>query len=415
MSTADFSGKRVTVWVKLFPDRPHLMLQWHDPVTGKRKSRTAGTCNPLEAEKRRSDLEYELNHGLYQEPSRITWERFRELFEAEYVAGLRPNTRRNYATALDLFEEICTPGRLSGIDVRTVSAFVSGLRKRPTWGREGMAPSTIDLHLQALHSALTWAVRQRMLPDMPEFPKVRVPEKYPQPVAPETFERLFAKAPDANMRAYLLTGWLAGLRLEEAFLLEWEPTTAAPWVDLAEDRIVLPAELVKGVRDQWVPLDPVLKAALLALPRHGRRVFTFTDNSGRRAGLPVLVGAVSDRVLALAKQAGVRLSMRALRRGFACRYAGKVPAQVLQRLMRHRRIQTTMEYYANVDDAVREAVLGKKAERPRQPADPGPNSLPKEDTFWLRNGSRNGQPEAGGTPGTGDATTPSADGPSATP
>ena len=51
--------------------------------------------------------------------------------------------------------------------------------------------------------------------------------------------------------------------------------------------------------------------------------------------------------------------MRTLRNGFGCRYAGKVPAQVLQKLMRHANIKTTMEYYANVDDAVMRAVLGE--------------------------------------------------------
>jgi hypothetical protein len=40
-------------------------------------------------------------------------------------------------------------------------------------------------------------------------------------------------------------------------------------------------------------------------------------------------------------------------------YAGKVPAQVLQKLMRHSNIKVTMTYYANVDDAVEDAVLGK--------------------------------------------------------
>ena len=34
------------------------------------------------------------------------------------------------------------------------------------------------------------------------------------------------------------------------------------------------------------------------------------------------------------------------------------PAQVLQKLMRHRNIKTTMDYYANVDEAVMDAVLG---------------------------------------------------------
>jgi hypothetical protein len=106
MSASNSSGKRVVVWVQNFPDRPHLVLQWHDPETGQRKSKAAGTCNPLEAEKRRVDLEYELNHGLHFEPSRMTWERSREPFEAEYVAGRRPDTRHNYAMALGSFERL---------------------------------------------------------------------------------------------------------------------------------------------------------------------------------------------------------------------------------------------------------------------------------------------------------------------
>jgi hypothetical protein len=75
--------KRIVVWVQHFADRPYLMLQWHDPDTGKRKSKSAQTCNPLSAEQARADLEYEHNNGLYKEGSRISWEKFRELFEAE--------------------------------------------------------------------------------------------------------------------------------------------------------------------------------------------------------------------------------------------------------------------------------------------------------------------------------------------
>jgi hypothetical protein len=50
--------------------------------------------------------------------------------------------------------------------------------------------------------------------------------------------------------------------------------------------------------------------------------------------------------------------MHSLRKGFGCRYASHVPAQVLQKLMRHANIKTTMDYYANVDAAVEAAVLG---------------------------------------------------------
>jgi integrase len=99
-----------------------------------------------------------------------------------------------------------------------------------------------------------------------------------------------------------------------------------------------------------------LREALEALPRHGRKVFHFTDAAGR----PITPDGVGRRVRMLAKDAGVKLSMHSLRKGFGCRYAGKVPAQVLQKLMRHANIKTTMDFYANVDDAVEEAVLGPR-------------------------------------------------------
>jgi hypothetical protein len=61
--------------------------------------------------------------------------------------------------------------------------------------------------------------------------------------------------------------------------------------------------------------------------------------------------------------------MHALRRGFGCYYAARVPAQVLQKLMRHSNISVTMDYYANVDSAVEDAVRSRHAGEQ-------PNALP---------------------------------------
>jgi integrase len=206
------------------------------------------------------------------------------------------------------------------------------------------------VRLQFLKTALRWAVDQGMMVKYPKFPKATPDKRLPQPVPVGSFERSYAKAEgDAQMQAYLLTGWLAGLRLMEAYNLEWEETEDAPYVDLARNRIVLPGKIVKDKVDQWDPLDPALREALLALPRHSKKVFRFIST---RTKQPLDMSGISDRVTDLAKKAGVRLTMHTLRKGFGCRYAGKVPAQVLQKLMRHRSIRTTMDYYVNVDQAV---------------------------------------------------------------
>jgi integrase len=367
--------KRVTVWVQRFKDRTNLVLQWIDPVTGRRKSESAGTSDPDKAERARADKEYELNHGLHQDVSRMSWARFRELFEEEYLPNVREKTGENYQNTMNLFEELAHPTSLRSITARTVSTFATRLRTTPVrGGRAGMQASTVSVRLQFLHAVLNWAVDQGMLPKCPPFPEVKVPKKKPKPVPAESFERLAAKAPDAQTAAFLLCGWLAGLRLAEAIHLEWEETDEAPWVDLGRDRIWLPAELVKADEDQWVPLDPALRKALEALPRQGRRVFRFVATDGHTLSN----NGVAARVSRLAKKAGVKLTMRVLRRGFGCRYAARVPAQVLQRLMRHSNIAITMDYYANVDEAVEEAVLGPKRNTSR-------NSTPEIRTRGVSN------------------------------
>jgi hypothetical protein len=85
--------QRVRVWVQRFYDRPTLILQWVDPDTRQRKSQSAKTTDFEMAEIARRNLEYELNHGIYQETTKLEWERFRELFEGEYLAGLRLRTQ----------------------------------------------------------------------------------------------------------------------------------------------------------------------------------------------------------------------------------------------------------------------------------------------------------------------------------
>jgi integrase len=123
---------------------------------------------------------------------------------------------------------------------------------------KGMRPGRIKSRLRTLRAALNWTVGQKRLPRCPRFPAVKVPKKKPQSVPTEIFERLLAKAGDAQTRAYLLAGWLAVLRLSEAFELEWKPSEEWPWIDLSRDRVILPVAFAKADEDQWVPLDPQL-------------------------------------------------------------------------------------------------------------------------------------------------------------
>jgi len=376
--------RRIHVWVQEFQDRPFLVLQWHDPGTGKRRSKATDTADPKRAEDLRADFEADLNNGRYQEASKLDWHRFRDLFEAEYLAGLRERTREKYKTVLDVFEEIISPDKLRTVTERTVSLFVQGMRQRkrpsgkvglapmtiknyliatprpPRWPRacRSLAPMTIKNYLIALKTALAWATSQGMILAVPTFPKIKVPKKKPQPIPAGDFEKLLAIAPDDLWKTFLLCGWWGGMRLSEARCLRWDRDDTQPWLDLDNNRIILPAVFAKSDEDQWVPLHPVLREALESLPRVGALVFPFRSTKG---GGPLSRNGITNRVIFMAQKAGIKLSMHRLRKGFGCRVAkqlGKGNAPILHRLMRHSSMQVTMDYYASVDDALQDSIKG---------------------------------------------------------
>jgi integrase len=336
------------------------MLQWYDPETGRRKSKSAGTADPEKAEAARVDLESDLNNGRDQEASKLDWENFRQLFQEDHLAGLRPRTQEKYNTVLDVFEQIVNPTKLRTINERTLNAFVRGMRtrRRPRTGKVGLARRTMRNYLVAMKKALSYAVDQGFLPEMPKFPAVKVPKKKPQPISPEDFDKLLAQAPDQLWKVFLMCGWWAGLRLSEARHLRWEASDELPWIDLDRNRIVLPAVFAKSDEDQFVPIHPVLRKALGELPRTGAELFPFRS---RRGGGPLSRNGITNRVIDMARRAGIKLSMHRLRKGFGCRVAkqlGKGNAPILHSLMRHSSMQITMDYYASVDDALQDAIAG---------------------------------------------------------
>jgi integrase len=346
--------------------RSKYRIQFREDVQGKRvhpgfrdKAATIAHARQLWADHERAKAGLP---GYTDKPIEyLSWAVFRERFSTHYLTGLRPATRETYDSVFDVLEKEMHPILLKEIDSQFLTNFVTNLRDRPIIRRGtptkkvGLEPSSIRQYLVNLHTALKWAVDNRYLPAIPAFPKVKVPKRKPKPIDPRDFAKLLAVAPSELWRAYLLCGWLGGLRLSEAAQLRRQPTEEQPWLDLPGDRIWLPAKFTKVAEDQWIPLHPDLRRALEALPDTGDQIFAFKSRRGGR----LTRAGYSQTVLNLAAKAGVKLSMHRLRKGFGCRVAqqlGKGNAPVLHRLMRHRTMQMTMDYYANVDDILAESI-----------------------------------------------------------
>jgi integrase len=334
--------KRITVYVLNQPDRPFLKLEWVEPDTDRRRSRSAKTADPDEAEKARADLEYELNHGLASEPSKMPWDDFRQLYEEEKLAGAREGTRKKAGYVFDSFADLAHPKNLGVVTERVVSRYATQLREK------GMKPATIAGHLAYLRAALRWAADQKLIPAAPKVIMPKVPKKtIIRKIVAEEFERLLAAAPDDCWQAFLETAWHTGMRRNEMLDMTWESDGGRPWVDFVQRRVWIPAAYNKSDADQWIPLHPDL-AAVLA-PRRQER--------GRLFPLSASPREVSRKFTRIAGRAGLKISLHDLRRSFGSRYAPHVQAPVLQRLMRHADIKTTLAFYTNVDDVLDEAIL----------------------------------------------------------
>ena len=144
-------------------NRTNLAMRYLCPESGKQVWRTAGTSKERDAIKAAAKWEAELREGRYTRRQRITWQEFRDQYEANVLDGLKATTATNYSATLNVFTRKCKPGRLAEITTPKLTAFVTMLRE------DKLTPATIARHLRQLKVAMRWAHRQGLLTKLPEF------------------------------------------------------------------------------------------------------------------------------------------------------------------------------------------------------------------------------------------------------
>jgi len=350
----------VKVTVLRYPDRENLVMAYTCPLSGKRKTKSAGTANEGDAWKEAAAWEAELRSGGAAAPSKVTWQQFRERYFAEHVASLAPKTAESARGAFAHIERQLNPDRLAKLNASALSTLQSKLRGT------GIEETTIASVLLTVRAALGWAVSVGMLR---EVPKVVMPKRAKGkamkggPLLGEQFDVLLMAVPkirphDAPAWVYFLRGvLLSGLRLQEAVGLSWD--ASAPFsIDLSgkRPRFRIKGEAQKSGKDELLPMVPEAAAFFLDTPpeqRHGR-VFRL-DATG--TGVPLDHHHVGKVVSDMGRRArvivdpteGKTATLHDLRRTFASKWARRVAPAVLQRLMRHASIATTMGYYVDLD------------------------------------------------------------------
>jgi integrase len=380
--------KQISVIVFKPAGRPFFHAQWIDPVTGKKKTRSTGTNIKRDAERVAGAIEKELRTGTYRGPSRVTWEKFRERLEAEYAPARAAGTQGKIQATLNAIERHVDPKFLSGLDADQISRFQKALRDE-----DKLAEASIKGHLAYLHAALEWARLIGLLVVVPEMAMpTRTAGMKGRAIVSEEFERMLAAVPDvvnekpkegteksADRRAddaarveswrFLLRGlWWGGLRLGEALALDWTDDRSL-CVDLSGKRPMfrVRAHAEKGYKDRTFPMAPEFAEMLQAMPKDQRQGFVFNPRMQRDHGKPRRCDTISSIIVEIGKKAGVKVADKAgktlvdkagvkvakakyasahdLRRAFGFRWSARVMPPVLQQLMRHEDISTTLTYY----------------------------------------------------------------------
>ena len=267
------------------------------------------------------------------------------------MAGMKPGTRDATQYALNHWNKIVKPVRMSAITSRTIADYVAK-RRTEKRSKNGpiVSPATINKELRTIRAVLRKAHRWGYLPRLPEFDFLKEPGRLPTYVTPEDFGAIYGACKVATIpggipypaadwwRGLLTMAYMTGWRIGSLLSLRWQQ------VDLKAGTAMSLAEHNKGGRDMVTPLHPLVVDHLerLTAGHFGGRVFPWNEDRRR----------LWDEFATIQDAAGVKpatgpkphYGFHDLRRAFATMNADKLSADTLQALMQHKDYQTTQRY-----------------------------------------------------------------------
>ena len=372
--------EEIKVTVVKFGDQKFLQMQYKDPITGRKQTKSSGTTNRREAERASAKLEAELREGRYKPASKITWAEFRRRYEDEVLTSLAKETDHKVQTVFGLLESLINPGRLRDLTAARISTFQSQLRA----GKR--SENTIDGYMAHLMAALNWAVSIGLLPEAPTVkrPKRRKDGKTMKgrPITLEELERMLDKVPQEvgeqaapSWKEYLEGLWQSGLRLEESLELWWDRDDRLQVVvEGRHPMLRIPRDFEKGNKDRMLPMAPEFAEFLERIPTAERTGRVFKLVAKRAHGERLTRDRVSRIISAIGKAAKVKVhtyssgkvkyaSAHDLRRSFGERWSTRVMPPILQQLMRHESIETTLKYYVGRNAQLTASILWEAYEK----------------------------------------------------
>lgn len=348
--------------------RKYLVLQWIDPTTGKRRSKSAKTSKRREAGLAAAELEKALNAAMPTGDGRLPFGDFVLLYDQAHLTSLAPASRYRSLSVLSIFRETIAPETVGQITSASVLRFVAAIRahgspKKTAGKGKGVSETTIRGYLATLRAALAWAKDAGHLAEVPTMPKVARATKSRAKGRPLTNAEFVAmlravrgvvgRKAARSWRRLLIGLWLSGLRLAEALELSWdEHARIVIDTKLAQYPILrIDAAAEKGFSNRILPLTPDFVRWILRTPVDRRSGPVFPLEKARWRDV-LHSDHVSKVITKIGRASGVKVSATKhasahdLRRSFGLRWSQKVMPNELKLMMRHSDINTTLNFYA---------------------------------------------------------------------
>ena len=218
---------------------------------------------------------------------------------------------------------------------------------------QGTSPITINATICGLKFFFDITLGRREL--MLKMQTVRVPQTLPVVLSRDEVARLIAAAPNLKSQTALSLAYATGLRVSEVVSLKV--------TDIDSKRMTLRVEQGKGRKDRYAMLPPVLLERLRAWWRLAHAQGKMLPGGWLFPGLnpvqPLTARQLNRAVHIAAETAKIdkRVSMHTLRHSFATHLLEqKVDFRVIQVMLGHKKLETTVVYTHVATELLREVV-----------------------------------------------------------
>jgi len=365
----------MNVWVSCY--KPNGSSVYYVQVRHKESGKVLATRSTGERRKRDADrvtpqLVEKIIAGDDEAREVLTFSEFVERYEREELATQRKSTRDNMRSIINRIKRDIKPSLIKSITAAKCSHF------RALMIEENLSMFSVARNLSGLRKLLNWAHQMEYIDSVPH---IRIPKKEDlvrqkgRAISTEEFERILKKIPDevgedraAAWERDLRLLWLSGLRLAEAGRLDWNEGSFCLDLESRQPRFVIRPDGQKNKKASRHPMTPDFFEALISETPLDRRIGPVFWFVARDTEMSVSAHTAGKVISAIGELAGVKAgkgrggktryaSAHDYRRSFGTRWSRIVEPEELRRLMRHKSIDTTLDFYVDgIDDDLAENV-----------------------------------------------------------